>query len=875
MAEQVSETFRQNCYDDTKQQRLVLHSDDLLLSNEDISIENRVRFHISSITSTQQVQFGCTPMNTIDVSILNDDGRIQTDSIVGKEFHCEIGVEVSNDEYLAPASAICAINTGVDSISVHSTAPYVRGNCTFASLLPQLMEGYKCKIMYAYDKVYFVVYDGETTYFAKHTKIENHQYGEYEEPDDAEKADLLRLMFLASYDAIAYWDGGMCEYTYSHEHEFPGEWATVRGSIIHVLDAIEYKIKSWVVGLGMDVPAESGSSGSTDYSTWNDMLSRTWGGVKEAEWGEYSGYSVFNTVRYETLDYGVWTFNRPRRINSAVLTLGGADRMKLFDEDSANFASSMPNSLITMREMIVAIANYKGVPVGNLDGLNALADTKRINPSVYYQNKSLKDLLSYAFEVCGSNCIIDRHGMLSASNSDNTPIPIPYVYVFDVADYTAHTVNKILVYREGDSVEYQEDPTVEDGVTYDWTDNPYFDNILLDGSWFSEGVNKKYGGFRNAITNTDADYSLWADDVYSWSEDGVTYREPIFTMDVEWGGSGIVTYTNYGEEDRQYSSYGSRISGVASTTEVNLQGFNKAKRANRLYFDENGLTVEADGMRILNENGDAVFYADDEGNLTLEGRVEADSGYFGNWQLENGNLSCKFEDSDETEFKIGKNAQDKPFIHSKYTDYDGSVIMSLTDSNGMHVYKNNSQVGMVAFYNSPRSPYFFVGAPESTEETIRMYCSANYIYMQTNRLYIDNSPRIKNLTTSAGSANAVFSPVGSSGNEHYLCISSSLRKYKDNIKTIANASKTVDNLRGVSFTSKCEADDPKQVMFGLIAEEVEKACPELASYTDGKLQGVQYDRVCALLIEDNKACHKRIEELEKRLERLEKRLKDE
>lgn len=850
MAEQVSETFRQNCYDDEKQQRLVLHSDDLLLSNEDISIENKVRFHISSITSTQQVQFGCTPMNTIDVSILNDDGRIQTDSIVGKEFHCEIGVEVSNDECLAPANAICAVNTGTDSISVHSTAPYVRGNCTFASMLPQLSEGYKCKIMYAYDKVYFVVYDGETTHFAKHTKTEAHQYGEYEEPNDAEKTDLLRLMFLASYDAIAYWNGGMCEYTYSHEHEFPGEWTTVRGSIIHVLDAIEYKIKSWVVGLGMDAPAESGSSGSTDYSTWNDMLSRTWGGIKEAEWGEYSGYSVFNTVRYETLDYGVWTFNRPRRINSAVLTLGGADRMKLFDEDSANFASSMPNSLITMREMIVAIANYKGVPVGNLDGLNALADTKRINPSVYYQNKSLKDLLSYAFEVCGSNCIIDRHGMLSASNSDNTPIPIPYVYVFDVADYTAHTVNKILVYKEGESVEYQEDPTVEDGVAYDWTDNPYFDNILLDGSWFSEGVNKKYGGFRNAITNTDADYSLWADDVYSWSEDGVTYREPIFTMDVEWGGSGIVTYTNYGEEERQYSSYGSRISGVASTTEVNLQGFNKAKRANRLYFDENGLTVEADGMRILDENGNAVFYADDEGNLTLKGRIEADSGYIGQWEIVGDGIKCGW---------------DTDFVFLGY-DPDGNVPSFMSSMafgvtpEGENISKSTIEGAHVYFES-------FVGDRRVSSSSIGM----DY---ETGDIEVASPIVMRNLGTTAQSANTALVAINDYGQRKFYVVSS-LRMLKDNIKTIENASKTVDNLRGVSFTSKCEADDPKQVMFGLIAEEVEKACPELASYTDGKLQGVQYDRVCALLIEDNKACHKRIEELEKRLERLEKRLKDE
>ena len=79
--------------------------------------------------------------------------------------------------------------------------------------------------------------------------------------------------------------------------------------------------------------------------------------------------------------------------------------MTVFDEDSVNFASDVANTLLTAKGMIVAIANYKGVPVGDLSGMNELASEITIDPKVYYNYKSLKDLLSYAAEVCGV-CLI-------------------------------------------------------------------------------------------------------------------------------------------------------------------------------------------------------------------------------------------------------------------------------------------------------------------------------------------------------------------------------------------------------------------------------------------------------------------------------------
>lgn len=846
MAVNVSETFRQNCYDDSKAQRLVLVSDGVTFSNEDISANGKVKFNLASCTSTQQIQFGCVPTNSIGVSILNEDNRFGSDNIVGKEYACHIGVEVGNSDYLAPKDAISAIDTGNLMISVHSVAPYVRGNVVLGSVLPELMEGNPCKIMLTYDALYFVVDDGEDRYYAKHERTGDRSFGEYDTPSDEESSMLDRMMAY-SYSALAFYDGGMAEFTYFDESTIPGEWATANGSIIEVNDAVAYKMKSWNVGL--DMTPSVASIGGSDYETWSEMKQRTWGMAKTRDWGEISGYSIFKCVRYESVQMGLWHFDRPRKVNTAVLTLSGKDRMVLFDEDSAQFVASVPNGTsFTPRTLIQAIAAYKSVPVGDLSSLNQLADEIRINGKTYYQNKSLKDLLSYAFEVGGANGIIDRYGRLSASSASSTAIELPYVYAFDVADYTAHTVGKMLTYRQGDTSVYETDSSVTNGETYDWTDNPFFNNILLSGSWFSENVHKKYGGFRNAITATDADFSMWCDDVYSWTdEDGNEYVEPIFSMSIEWGGSGRVTYANYGDENRQYASYTSRVEGTSNTNDQNLQGFNKAQYANRLFFDEQGLTVQSNGLRVINQDEEAVFYADDEGNLTLKGTVNAESGHVGEWDIVEDGIKCGGDDD---------------YVFLGYTpDGDAPNVVSCmawgVSPGGVDVCKSTIEGAHIHF--------------ESYEGDTLIASSSVGLDDSTGDINVDTPITMRNLTTTAQSANTALVAIDAYGKRKFYVVSS-LREIKDNIKTIEDASKKVDNLRGVSFTSKCEADDPNLVLYGFIAEEVEKAVPELASYTDGKLQGVQYDRVCALLVEDNKACHRRIEELEKRLEQLERRL---
>ena len=93
--------------------------------------------------------------------------------------------------------------------------------------------------------------------------------------------------------------------------------------------------------------------------------------------------------------------------------------------------------------------------------------------------------------------------------------------------------------------------------------------------------------------------------------------------------------------------------------------------------------------------------------------------------------------------------------------------------------------------------------------------------------------------------------------------SSSDLRYKENITTITGATDKVKQLRGITHTWKepmQDSDNPNQVGYGLIAQEVETVIPEVV-ITDNSEEGyksINYEKLVPLLIET-------IKELEARL----------
>ena len=92
----------------------------------------------------------------------------------------------------------------------------------------------------------------------------------------------------------------------------------------------------------------------------------------------------------------------------------------------------------------------------------------------------------------------------------------------------------------------------------------------------------------------------------------------------------------------------------------------------------------------------------------------------------------------------------------------------------------------------------------------------------------------------------------------HLGISTSSRRFKENIKNMGTTSSKIFQLRPVSFFYKAEYGDgtPGRVHYGLIAEEVEKLYPEMVGYRDGKPFAVLYQFLAPMLLNEFQKEHK-------------------
>ena len=95
----------------------------------------------------------------------------------------------------------------------------------------------------------------------------------------------------------------------------------------------------------------------------------------------------------------------------------------------------------------------------------------------------------------------------------------------------------------------------------------------------------------------------------------------------------------------------------------------------------------------------------------------------------------------------------------------------------------------------------------------------------------------------------------------HLGTSTSSARFKDEIKPMDKASEALLSLKPVTFHYKRELDPAGIPQFGLVAEEVEKANPDLvARDADGKAYTVRYEAVNAMLLNEFLKEHRKVEE---------------
>jgi trimeric autotransporter adhesin len=123
---------------------------------------------------------------------------------------------------------------------------------------------------------------------------------------------------------------------------------------------------------------------------------------------------------------------------------------------------------------------------------------------------------------------------------------------------------------------------------------------------------------------------------------------------------------------------------------------------------------------------------------------------------------------------------------------------------------------------------------------------------------VSDSCYIGNIWNQPGGSQAVY--VNSDGK---LGFATSSRRFKDDIKPMAQASEVIYALKPVSFRFKPEIEPMRPRGFGLIAEEVEKLSPDLVTRgADGKVNSVRYDQVNAMLLNEFLKEHSKVQELE-------------
>src|SRR4029077_12382073 len=115
----------------------------------------------------------------------------------------------------------------------------------------------------------------------------------------------------------------------------------------------------------------------------------------------------------------------------------------------------------------------------------------------------------------------------------------------------------------------------------------------------------------------------------------------------------------------------------------------------------------------------------------------------------------------------------------------------------------------------------------------------------------------------------IVAPGSTTLADHWTVRSS--RRFKTNIQPLEGALETVVHLRGVSYWSS--SDGKREI--GVIAEDVEPVVPEIVSRDPqtNEVQGVDYSRLTAILIEAMKTQQAELRDEQLEINRLKSQLK--
>ena len=181
----------------------------------------------------------------------------------------------------------------------------------------------------------------------------------------------------------------------------------------------------------------------------------------------------------------------------------------------------------------------------------------------------------------------------------------------------------------------------------------------------------------------------------------------------------------------------------------------------------------------------------------------------------------------------------------------------------------NTAVGTDALESSNGSSNVALGAFSGLNQTT----GSGNVYIGADMFGVAGESNACYIASIFGQTSATGIPV-LINSDNKLGTTTSSKRFKEKISPMERASGMLYALKPVTFRYKKEIDPSSTLQFGLVAEEVEKANPDLVVRDkEGKPYSVRYDQVNAMLLNEFLKEHRKVQELEANAARQQKQIK--
>ena len=314
--------------------------------------------------------------------------------------------------------------------------------------------------------------------------------------------------------------------------------------------------------------------------------------------------------------------------------------------------------------------------------------------------------------------------------------------------------------------------------------------------------------------------------------------------------------------------------GGVSGTNITINGPLNLPATTDVIYSGNSLLLYSSGI------GRNFFAGPGAGNLKMSGTDNTGTGYLA--------LSNNLIGSDNT--AMGSQALLNNFLGDNNTAIGWRTLFVNTSGS------ENTAIGYNALEsNTSGQNNTAIGAPALTQNTTGNNNIAIGVFAGDDLTTGDNNICIGNFGF-AGNANTIrigtqntqtnthiagiYGTTLGSGVAVYVNSSAQLgtmtssARFKEDIKSMDDASDVLLSLHPVTFKYKPEIDPQGIPQFGLVAEEVNKVDPNLIVRDDkGKIYTVRYEAVNAMLLNEFLKEHRKVDELEKELSELKQAVK--